>query len=360
MAWIQRNLLFVIGSLVAVTLLGLGGWYFYRQNARNTEAREKLNSLYAELIRYNQLKPHPGDQKVDNIKAAIEQQKQMRQLLARCLQHFERIPARPDTTNVTAEAFAAELRRTIDQLQRDATNASVQLPPRYDFSFEAIKKTITFPPGSLVPLSVQLGEVKAISDILIRAKINALDSIRRERVSTLDQGVTDYILQTSVTNDLAILSPYEVSFRCFSHDLAEVLNGFATSPHCLLVRTLNVEPAVTTPTTSPDGTPLPFPTTPLTPTYVPPTPQPQPPGAEMPGVPRRPPFGRSAEMEYIERYGIGPRRPTPPTTVTPTAPTPTPGVPAVPVRTGPQLVLNEKLLRVTLLVQVVKPKPPER
>ena len=86
--------------------------------------------------------------------------------------------------------------------------------------------------------------------MLFAAKINSLDGLRRERVSADDYGtgaaVADYLPDKSVTNELAVLTPYEVNFRCFSSELAGVLAGFGGSPYALLVKTINVEPSAGT------------------------------------------------------------------------------------------------------------------
>jgi len=146
---------------------------------------------------------------------------------------------------VTSEAFAAELRRTIDQLQHAAESGSVQLPPKYGFSFEAQRSIVRFAPGSLAPLAVQLGEVKQISDILFAARVNALDGIQRVRVSDDDIAgpQTDYLNDACVTNSLAVLTPYAVTFRSFSPELASVLTGFAASSYGLIVKAVNIAPA---------------------------------------------------------------------------------------------------------------------
>ena len=75
---------------------------------------------------------------------------------------------------------------------------------------------------------MQLGEVKGICEVLFEAKVNSLDNLRRERVSADDSKgpQTDYLGEKSVTNELAVLTPYEVTFRCFSSELAAVLAGF--------------------------------------------------------------------------------------------------------------------------------------
>jgi hypothetical protein len=116
---------------------------------------------------------------VDNIKLAREQQQELRKVLAKTTNNFVRIAPIPDSTKVSGAEFASALRLTIAQLQRAATNNSVVLPQNYNFSFEAQRQQ-PFLVGNLDALAVQLGEVRAISDILNR-RINSLLSIRRER-----------------------------------------------------------------------------------------------------------------------------------------------------------------------------------
>jgi hypothetical protein len=170
---------------------------------------------------------------------------------------------------------------------------------------------------------------------LNEAKINALDGVRRVRVSEDDKNgpATDYLEQASVTNELAVSVPYEVTIRCFTPELAAVLGGFANSPYGLIVKAINVETAPTTVVSDLYGTPL-------TPVAVP-----------MQPVPRS---GHGEGEAFRNRYGTRPMAPTP-------APAPTPLPMAVPgtapVRTGLQTFLTEKQLKVTLLIHVVKLLP---
>ena len=50
MDWIKRNLYFLIGSLVALALMGLAGWYLYKNYTLNNEMMAKLNGDYEELL----------------------------------------------------------------------------------------------------------------------------------------------------------------------------------------------------------------------------------------------------------------------------------------------------------------------
>jgi len=309
MAWIKRNLFFVIGGILALGLLGAAGFYNYKGWSHNSAAFDKLNEIYGTLRDLTGKKPSPGNDKVDNIAAAHEQERKIQDWIQQAAaDYFQPIAPIPNTGSnaVSSEAFAGALRRTIDQLQHEADAASVTLPPKYNFSFEAQRSLVRFSSGSLGSLAVQLGEVKTISEILFAARVNSLDGIQRVRVSDDDATgpQADYFDDHSVTNNLAVLTPYQITFRSFSPEVGEVLAGFASSPHGFIVKSISVQAAGAAAATAP-GT---------------------------------------AAMETAEPMAFPP-----------------PGLrappPAVPGRGGLQTVLNEQLLRVTLVVEVVKLLP---
>ena len=297
MAWIKRNLFFVIGGILALGLLGAAGFYNYKGWSHNTAAFNQLNDIYGTLRKLMGQRPSPGNDKINNIEAAKAQERQMRDWMRQAADYFQPIAPIPnmDTRTVSSQEFAEALRRTIDQLQHEADTASVILPPKYSFSFEAERQLVKFATGSLGSLAVQLGEVKTISEILFEAHVNSLDGIQRVRVSDDDASgpQADYFDDRSVTNNLAVLTPYQITFRSFSPDIAQVLAGFASSPHGFIVKSISVQPAGALTATSPEA--------------------PAPPPASVPAV--------------------------------------TPG------KGGLQTVLNEQLLRVTLVVEVVKLLP---
>jgi len=308
MVWIKRNLFFVIGAVVALALLVFASYYNYTGWKHKVTEGENLNGKYEELKRLNNQNPHPGFAKVDNIKLAREQQKEIREALGKAAEYFQAPSAIPSPKNINSSQFTAALRETINQLSREAAGVSVQLPPDFKFSFSQQFRLLTFARGSLEPMAVQLGEIKALCDVLIKAKVNSLDSIQRSRVSPDDDAgpQTDYIQLAAVTNNLAVLKPYQITFRSFSYEIAQVLAGFANSPHGFIVRGINVEPAPAT---------------------------------------------------ALEQPGTAPGGAASPPVATP-RPATAPGYAATPgARGGSQTVLNEKQLRVTLLVQVVRLLP---
>jgi hypothetical protein len=245
MGWIKRNLFFTIGGIIALLLLGAAGFYDYKSWSHNAAAFDSLNEIYATLKELGDQKPSPGNARIDNIKAAKDQEREVRDWVSQTGDYFKPIAPIPDSPEVTSEDFAAALRRMIVQLQREAETASVQLPPKYGFSFEAQRSIVKFAPGSLEPLAVQLGEVKTISEILFASRVNSLDGIQRVRVSDDDTAgpQADYDNDVSLTNSLAVMTPYVVTFRGFSAELASVLGGFAASPHGFIVKGINVQPA---------------------------------------------------------------------------------------------------------------------
>jgi hypothetical protein len=247
MIWIKRNLLFVIGGVLALGLLGATAFYDYVSWKRNTAAFDKLNEVYNTLRDLANQKPSPGNNKINNIDAAKQQEAQLRDWIRQTRNYFQPIAPIPNPTNglISNELFADALHRTIDQLQRDATNANVSVLPQYSFSFEAQRSRVKFAPSSLGALATQVGEVKVISEILFAARVNQLDGIQRVRVSDDDAigPQTDYLADNSVTTKLAVLTPYTVTFRAFSPEIAQTLAGFASSPHGFVVKSVNVQPA---------------------------------------------------------------------------------------------------------------------
>jgi hypothetical protein len=359
MDWIKRNLYFLIGSLVALALMGLAGWHLYSKWQLNNDNLGKLDEQYAKLKRLSEQNPHPGSSasgKIDNIKNAKDQQQELRDYIKKARTFFQLCPAipAPESGKLTSQEFSSALSRTIDQMQHEAAKASVGLPPNdsknnsYSFSFAAQKESLAYLPSSLMPLSQQLGEVRAICSVLFAAKINSLDNLRRERVSDddLKGPQTDYLPDKSVTNELAVMTPYEVTFRCFSSELGAVLAGFASSPcGMIIVKTINVEPAPATETPM-EAAPAPMA---VAQPFVPPP----------PNRPAPPPRG-AGDDAMLSRYGLrglrGRPRPAPPPQAQPT-PQPLQYTPAPANRGGLQVVLDEKQLKVALMLYVVKLAP---
>lgn len=299
MGWIKRNLFFVIGLVVAALLLGAALFYDFASWQSNQDALKKFTDIYNTIKTDYNYKPTPGNGKINNIDIAKDQIQQLQEWLKGARDYFKPITPIPNPPDgqVTSEMFAPALSQTVRQLQKEAQDASVQLPPQYYFSFTAQSDKAVFDSTSLGQISQQLGEVKTIVEILYAARINGLESIQRVAVSKDDAAgeQADYIADQPTTEPSAVLTPYQVTFRGFSSDIANVLSAFASSANGFVIQSVSVQPASASAATEA---------------------APGNPGGGAPGY----------------------------NNATPTAPT----------RGGLQTVLNEQMLRVTLKIQIVK------
>jgi len=184
MGWIKRNLIFVVSGCLALGLLGFAGFLIYQGVSRNSEASETLRGVYDKLQELAQSPLQPGNDKVDNAKKAREQELELGMWVSDAARHFSPIQPIP-RGEVTSKTFATALGATFNQLQQEAKENSVGLPPQYYFSFQVQSSKLTISSG-LAPLAQQLGEVKTMAEILFAARVNSLDSIQRVKVSDDD------------------------------------------------------------------------------------------------------------------------------------------------------------------------------
>lgn len=326
MPWIKRNLPFVIGGAVALVLLGVAAFFFFSNLKKDRAVTEELNAQIAELRRISEQSVHPGTETVDNIGAAKKEQQRVREFLGNARKLFVPVPLYQKTDD---RGFNNLLGLTIDELQLGASNAGVLLPPQYGFTFQAQRGKLSFAPGSIEPWTAQLSEIKAICSILYAARINALEGLRRVPVSIDDPtGTADYLNAMIVTNDISVVTPYEISFRSFSGELGAVLDGILRSTNCLIVKTLNIEPSK-------------VPVGGANPNF-------QQPGFNPAYTPIPPPSRNNFIDPRYAPEGVAAR---------PVAPAPVAGArPAAP--TAPVIFQSEKPLHVTLLIDVVKLTPP--
>ncbi len=243
MNWIKRNKIFAIALVLALGMLGAAGFYDWQSWDRNAAAFVKLNEIYDNL---RNLKPSSGNE--TNIVAAQDQTRRLREWNSQARNYFQPIEPIPPAARRSSEEFSFALSRTLAQMQHDAAAANVTLPPDYAFSFTAERNAMTFAPGSLGPLAGQLGEAKTITDILYAAQINTLESLQRVPISADENAgqQSDYIADSPETNEQAVLTPWQITFLAFSPEIAQVMDGFVASPHAIIVKGINVQPAEAT------------------------------------------------------------------------------------------------------------------
>ncbi len=358
MNWLKRNLFLVIGGVAALLLLGLAGYYLYQQKQKEDRVTAALEAQITEWKRLTSRKPSANE---ENIAAAKKEQARLAELLRSNREFYEPTAV---FTNMDSATFKNLLETTIFDLEHLATRNGVTLPDRYNFTAQRLRQSVVFQQAELIPLAYQLAEIKALCEILFDARIHALLRIRRVPVSKQDVGSTEYLtgskVQTNATTG-AVVTPYEVTFQGFSQELAAVLSGLEQSRHAFLVKMVDVEHSEESSALPMPESPYQVPLVPQTGAFPPPTTQPT--GADLmrqrygrlPGGAQGGPGGTGRSAEFLRRYGGA----------TPGARPPgTPGAPntvyaPAPVRRGPETVLEEKQLKVTLTVDAVRlPLPP--
>lgn len=321
MLWIKRNLIFVITAVVGLLLAGWAGYSWSNASSEDKAVKDDFDSVMNELTTLRSMNPYPTP---ENIEAAKAESAQMRGLLGQFQTVFVPFPAVPA---MDEKMFAAELSRRVAQWQASAKSVAIKLPdPQYAFSFSGLTGQLAFPTNCIPEWLEQFNEMQGILDILYRSHVNELDGIQRVPVYPGDQGGTDFLPTTWVTNQLGVLAPYQVSFVCFTRELSQVLEGFINSTNCYIVKSVVV--AASKAQAGSLGSPGPA--------Y-----QPQ---QRYPQQPQR-------SQTVAERYG-------PAAAGTAPAPAPAPvyaGRPAGP--SAPVTVIREKPLFVTLVVDAIQIKP---
>src|SRR5438876_5289824 len=117
MAWIKRNLGMIIGGVVALALLGLGGWYLYAKIQEDETVTTELDQATTSFKEIVNRPVHPGNDKVNNIQLAKEEHKKMEDVLNRVRERMKGPELPKDLTN---RDFRALLDETVTQLAREA------------------------------------------------------------------------------------------------------------------------------------------------------------------------------------------------------------------------------------------------
>jgi hypothetical protein len=251
MSWAKRNLYFLISGIVAVVLLIAAGWYCYAEMQSNNANWDQLNQAYQQLIQIANKNPGARNGSVDNVTAAREQTVEVKKRVGDMEKLFLPVRGIPNTTNrLEDRVLASAVRDTITQLRTAAVQHNVTLPLGSDFAFSfsyQAGKTV-YDPNSWDQLSKQLGEIKTICDTLYSCRVIALDAVQRERTAddsaAAGAGATaDYLDSTSVTSGNVVVTPYQVTFQCFTPELGNVLSSFANQSHTIVVKTLDIQPA---------------------------------------------------------------------------------------------------------------------
>lgn len=245
MDWIKKNMVFVISCAVALVAIGAAGYYLSVQMAKYNAAGTDLASIDTRINELVTKNPHPGAGNIDNIKAAKADIQRLEQFKKDLTGTFKSTPL----GGGTEQAFKAELAETLAYIQKEGKRAGLTTHSNFALSFTAQKVSFRFASNSLPALRVQLADLREVTRILVDSRVNTIEGYRRVAVSADDAGQNaledDYIKNLKITTNEftgAIMHPYEVVFRCFSEELGGVLEEISHSPYSIILKTVSVEP----------------------------------------------------------------------------------------------------------------------
>jgi hypothetical protein len=344
MNWLKRNLFLVVGCAVTLLLLGLAGFYLYTQIEKESTVSSQLETQMNDWRRLTTRVPSANE---ENISLARAEQKKLADLFRDTRSYFA---SATTLTNIDTSTFRHLLDTTLFELEQSANRQGVALPPNYAFTVDWVRRSVVFDQTELLPLAQQLAEIQELCEMLFDARVHSLVRLRRVPVSTRDQGSNEYLQgMKPVTNAVtrAVVMPYELTFQGFTAELANVLDTFQRTPLAVMVKTIDVESGGAPPARIDEQAPAPG--APLR--YAPPPRQGAPTGEDLMrdryggGAPGRSPYaGRGSPAD---RY-----RPTPGPGTGPTL-MPFTGT----ARRGPETVLEEELLQITMMVEIVRLPP---
>jgi hypothetical protein len=198
-----------------------------------------LEEVKTVMARINAAKPFPSD---ENLAAGGAEVARLKSAITEVKQRFAPIPFDPGI----GSAFKDALEKTIYSLTLQATNNRIGLPSNpYFFSFAAQKQKLDLDTDGYPAINRQVADVKAIVELLFDAKIHSLMGLMRVPVSKDDSlGSNDILAKDRTqTNQVtgATLMPYEVSFSCFSGDLANVLDSLTASKYGFVVQGVAID-----------------------------------------------------------------------------------------------------------------------
>ncbi len=236
MAWVKRNLYFVICVAIALGLAGFCGYLFFGSLSDNAAALDAYTGKKSSLDALTTKVPAPSQA---NIQAANDDVKRVSAFLEEFHKPFSAFPKPPKMDD---REFHDYLQKSIFQFGLEATNSSVALYPGYSFGFQQQVGVFNFAPENIAAWLQEIEEIRAILHICYKAKINFLEGIKRPSIAPDDAG-SDIIQFPITPMPWGTISPYMVTFRAFSAEIANVLAGVATSSNCFIVKAVYVSPS---------------------------------------------------------------------------------------------------------------------
>ena len=236
--YLKRHALILVGLLMAAGFVGYGYVFMTGAEAGKADQGGAFESVKARREKIS----NPSN----NIKIDPENigkiQKEVDELDRLIVEAGTVISAGVEHEPMAGNDFTTHMVSVIKQLNDAAVEQDVGLPrdprsrsdvrfPYYFTFFEVITKEHGVSEDMVPELQVQLEDVETIINILLRSRVQSIESIQRNPVTKEDVAAArpnDYLKERQkYTNSVAVVRPYRIKFRCLSGGIAKSLSGFA-------------------------------------------------------------------------------------------------------------------------------------
>ena len=246
MNFIKRHLIGVVLLVLGIGAIAGGVMYMLGNQSKGAEADQQLmlatNQLMAVTMGGGMMggsAPMPPTS--ENIKVLVNNTEVVRDFISKAK---ETVKAEPLPV-VTPAAFGIYLPQALNELKVAALAARVTYPTNeFDFSFHELRGETQFIPYTIPPLVEQLHDIKSISAILIQSQVAAFEKVERVSVSPKEtKGAPMYLTDLRpYTNSVATVVPYRFTVRCLSGALSKALIALGSAPGFCVVKTIEVDP----------------------------------------------------------------------------------------------------------------------
>ena len=173
MNWIQENK-FLTGFFSAL-LIGVGvlGYLLYSAMGENAEVHDKYTTQATELHRLQTLTPYPNEA---NLKKLRDQKQSVGEATA-AVQKTVSARVLPQQ-EMTPTQFQDKLRASVSAIGAKAKANNTNLPDKFYMGFDAYQNALP-PERAATPLGHQLQAIELALNLLLDAKIDSLNALRR-------------------------------------------------------------------------------------------------------------------------------------------------------------------------------------
>ena len=252
--YLKRHALILVGLLLGVGFVGYGYKFMTAAEAGKTEQGDAFESVKARREKIS----NPGNGiKIDHENIA-KIQAEVDELDRLIVESGTVISSGVEHEVMAGNDFTTHIVSVVKQLNEAAVEQRVGLPgdprsksdvqfPYYFTFFEVITKEHGVSEDKVAELQVQLEDVEAIINILLRSRVQSIELMQRNPVTKEDVAATrpnDYLKERQkYTNSVAVVRPYRIKFRCLSGGIAKSLSGFAREDLFYVVRKFEVRQA---------------------------------------------------------------------------------------------------------------------